>query len=73
VQGYDVIEVVTPFGCGISEVGLFPDAAAVLAGTARVLVEPARSFHAARRHLFWLESDLARFDRERDSCDWQRW
>jgi peroxiredoxin len=34
MQSNDVIEVVTPLGGGISEVILFPDATAVLAGTA---------------------------------------
>jgi hypothetical protein len=34
MQSNDVIEVVTPVGAGISEVTLFPDATAVLAGTA---------------------------------------
>lgn len=32
MQSNDIIEVVTPLGSGISEVTLFPDAAAVLAG-----------------------------------------
>jgi hypothetical protein len=32
MQSNDIIEVVTPLGGGISEVTLFPDAAAVLAG-----------------------------------------
>lgn len=41
MQGNDAIEVVAPLGTGISEVS-FPDAAAVLAGTAGVLA--ARSF-----------------------------
>jgi hypothetical protein len=66
VQGYDVIKVVAPFGCAISEVGLFPDAAAVLAGTARVLAEPGRSFHAARRHNFRLRATSPGSVGERD-------
>ena len=41
------------------EVALFPDAAAVLASAAGVLVEPGRIFHAAGRYLSSLESDVA--------------
>ena len=63
MQSNDAIEVVAPLGGGISEVTLFPDAAAVLAGTAGVLVEPGRIFHAAGRHLSSLESDVALFVR----------
>ena len=63
MQSDDAIEVVAPLGGGISEVTLFPDAAAVLAGTAGELVEPGRIFHAAGRHLSSLESDVALFVR----------
>ena len=63
MQSNDAIEVVAPLGGGISEVTLFPDAAAVLAGTAGVLAEPGRIFHAAGRHLSSLESDVALFVR----------
>lgn len=63
MQSKDAIEVVAPLGGGISEVALFPDAAAVLAGTAGVLVRPGRIFHAAGRHLSSLESDVALFVR----------
>jgi signal transduction histidine kinase len=63
MQSNDAIEVVAPLGGRISEVTLFPDAAAVLAGTAGVLVEPGRIFHAAGRHLSSLESDVALFVR----------
>src|SRR5262245_6050880 len=59
----DAIEVVAPLGGGISEVALFPNAAAVLAGTAGVLVEAGRIFHAAVRHRSSLESDVALFVR----------
>ncbi|MBR0716520.1 hypothetical protein [Bradyrhizobium liaoningense] len=61
MQSNDAIEVVAPLGGGISEVTLFPDAAAVFAGTAGVLLEPGRIFHAAGRHLSWLESAVALF------------
>jgi hypothetical protein len=37
MQSNDVIEVVTPLGGGISEVTLFPDTTAALAGTAGTL------------------------------------
>jgi hypothetical protein len=37
MQSNDVIEVIPPLGGGISEVILFPDATAVLAGTAGTL------------------------------------
>ena len=63
MQTNDAIEVVVPLGGGISEVTLFPDAAAVLPGTAGVLVEPGRIFRAAGRHLSSLESDVALFAR----------
>ena len=63
MQGNNAIEVVAPLGGGISEVALFPDAAAVLVGTAGVLVEPGRIFHAAGRHLSSLKSDVALFVR----------
>jgi hypothetical protein len=63
MQSNDVIEVVTPLGGGISEVALFPDAAAVLAGTAGVLVEQGRIFHSAVRHRSLLESNVALFVR----------
>jgi hypothetical protein len=63
MQGNDVIEVVTPLGDRISEFTSRPDAAAVLAGTAGVLVEWGRIFHAAVRHLSSLESDVALFVR----------
>ncbi len=63
MQSNDAIEVVAPLGGGISEVSLFPDAAAVLAGTAGVLVEPGRISQAAGRHLSSLESDVALFVR----------
>jgi hypothetical protein len=63
MQCNDAIEVVAPLGGGISEVALFPDAAAVLAGTAGVLVEPGRIFHAAGRHLSSPESNVALFVR----------
>jgi hypothetical protein len=43
MQNNDAIETVAPLGGGISEVAVFPDAAAVLASTAGVLVEPNRS------------------------------
>ncbi|MBP1888303.1 hypothetical protein [Sinorhizobium mexicanum] len=59
MQSNDVIEVATPLGGGINEFNLFPDAAAVLANTAGVLVEPGRIFHAAVRYLSPLESDAA--------------
>jgi len=42
MQSNDVIEVVMALGGGISEVNLFPDVTAVLAGTAGELVEPGR-------------------------------
>jgi len=58
LQGNDAIEVVAPLGAGISEVS-FPDAAAVLAGTAGELAEPGQIFYAARRLLSSLESDVA--------------
>jgi hypothetical protein len=63
MQSNDVIEVVTPLGSGISEVTSRPDAAAVLAGTAGVLVERCRIFHATVRHLSSLESDVDLFVR----------
>ena len=63
VQSNDVIEVVAPPGGGISEVTSFPDAAAGLAGTAGVLMEPDRSFCAADRHRSSRESDVAVFAR----------
>jgi hypothetical protein len=63
MQSNDAIEVVAPLGGGISEVALFPDAAAVLASTAGGLVEPGRIFHAAGRHLSSLKSDVALFVR----------
>ena len=63
MQSNDAIEVVAPLGGRISEVALFPNAAAVLAGAASVLVEPGRIFHAAGRHLSSLESDVALFVR----------
>jgi signal transduction histidine kinase len=63
MQSNDANEVVAPLGGGISEVALFPDAAAVVAGTAGVLVEPGRIFHAAGRHLPSLEGDVALFVR----------
>jgi isoquinoline 1-oxidoreductase subunit beta len=63
MQGNDAIEVVAPLGGGISEVTLFPDTAAVRAGTSGVLVEPGRIFHAVGRHLSSLESDVALFVR----------
>ena len=59
MQSNDAIEVVVPLGGGISEVTLFSDSAAILAGTAGVLVEPGRIFHAVGRHLSSLESDVA--------------
>ena len=59
MQSNDAIEAVAPLGGGISEVALFPDAAAVLASAAGVLVEPGRIFHAAGRYLSSLESDVA--------------
>jgi len=66
MQTNDAIEVVVPLGGGISEVTLFPDAAAVLPGTAGVLAEPGRIFRAAGRHLSSLESDVALFARRID-------
>lgn len=63
MQSNDVIEVVTPLGGGISEVASFPDAVVVLAGTAGVLVEPGRIFHAVVRHRSSLASDVALFVR----------
>ena len=63
MQSNDAIEVVAPLGDGITGLTLFPDAAAVLAGTAGVLAEPGGIFHAARRHLSSLESDAATFVR----------
>jgi signal transduction histidine kinase len=63
MQSNDAIEVVAPLGVGISEVALFPDAAAVLTGTACVSVEPGRVFFAARRNLSALESDVVEFVR----------
>jgi hypothetical protein len=63
MQSNDVIEVVTPVGGGISEVTSFPDAVAVLAGTAGVLVEPGRIFHSAVRYRLSLESDVVLFVR----------
>ena len=63
MQSNDAIEAVAPLGGGISEVALFPDAAAVLASTAGGLVEPGRIFHAAGRHLSSLKSDVALFVR----------
>src|SRR6266576_4822758 len=63
MQSNDAIEVVAPLSGRISEVALFPNAAAVLAGAAGVLVEPGRIFHAAGRHLSSLESDVALFVR----------
>jgi hypothetical protein len=59
MQSNGVVEIVAPLWRGISEVALFQDAAAVLAGTASVLVERRRMFHAAGRHLSSLESDIA--------------
>ena len=58
MQGNDAIEVVAP----LREVTLFTDTAAVLAGTAGVLVEPGL-FHAAVRLRSSLESDVALFVR----------
>jgi len=63
MQSNDAIEVVAPRGGGIRKVTLFADAAAVLAGTAGVLAELGRIFHAAERHLLSLESDGALFVR----------
>src|SRR5690348_15719987 len=63
MQSNDVIEVVAPVGGGISEVTSFPDAAAVLAGSAAVLVELGGIFQAAVRHRSSLESDVALFVR----------
>jgi len=43
MQNNDAIEVVAPLGGGISEVALFPDAAAVLtstAGAVRMMLQP---------------------------------
>jgi signal transduction histidine kinase len=60
MQGNDVIEVVTPLGGGIIEITLFRDSAAVVAGTAGVLVEHGRIFYAAVRNLSSLGSDVAR-------------
>jgi hypothetical protein len=59
MQSNDAIEVVAPLGGGFRELTLFPDAAAVLAGTAGVLAKPGGIFHAARRHLSSLESNVA--------------
>jgi signal transduction histidine kinase len=63
MQSNDVIEIVRPLGGGISEVTSFPDAAAVLAGTAGVLVEQGRIFHAAVRHQPPLQCDADLFVR----------
>jgi signal transduction histidine kinase len=63
MQSNDVTEVVAPLGGGISEVNSFPNAAAVLAGAAAVLVEPGRILHAAVRHRSSLESDVTLFVR----------
>src|SRR6266567_4083754 len=63
MQDNDAIEVVAPLVGGISEVALFPDAAAVLASTADILLEPGRLFNAAGRHLSSLESNVALFVR----------
>jgi len=63
MRSNDVIEVVTPLGGGISEVTLFPGAAAVLAGIAGVLMEQGRISHSAVRHRSSLESDVALFVR----------
>ncbi len=63
MQSNDVIEVGAPLGGGISEVTSFPDAAGVLAGTAGVLVQPGRIFHAGVRHRSSLESDVVLFVR----------
>lgn len=59
MQSNDVIEIVTPPSGRISEVTVFPDAAAVPAGPAGVLVEQGRIFHAAVRHLSSFESEVA--------------
>jgi hypothetical protein len=67
MQSNDVIEVVAPLGAGICEVALFPDAAAVLTGTACVFVEPGRVFFAAGRNLSSLESDVDLFVRRVES------
>jgi signal transduction histidine kinase len=66
MQSNDIIEVVTPLGGGISEVSLFPDAAAVLADSAGVLLEQGLILHAAARHLSSLQSDADRFARRID-------
>jgi signal transduction histidine kinase len=63
MQSNAVIEVITPLGGGITEVSLFRDVAAVLAGKAGVLVELGRVFHPAVRHLSSLERDIAPFER----------
>jgi signal transduction histidine kinase len=63
MQSNDAIEVVAPLGGEISEVTLFPDTFAVLAGTAGALAEAARIIHAVGRHLPSLESDVALFVR----------
>ena len=46
MQSNDAIEVVAPLGGGISEVALFPDAAAVPAGTA-VSTRPIQLQHSS--------------------------
>ena len=61
MQGNDVVEVVAPLRGGISEVTSFPDAAAVLAGTAGVLVAQGRICYAAVRHRSSLETGVALF------------
>ena len=63
MQSNDAIEVVAPLGGGFRELTLFLDAAAVLASTAGVLAKPSGIFHAPRRHLSSLESDVATFVR----------
>jgi hypothetical protein len=63
LQSNDAIEVVASLGGGISEITLCPDAAAVLAGAAGVLMEPGLIFHTAGRALSSLESDVALFVR----------
>src|SRR5689334_17400480 len=62
MRSNDVIEVVVPLGGGISEVASFPDAPAVVAGTAGVSVEPGRIFHAAVRARSSLESGVRRVE-----------
>lgn len=63
MQSNDRIEVVAPVGDPSCKVTLFPDATAVFAGTAGVLVGPGWIFHAAGQHLSSLESDVVRLVR----------